>query len=88
MLSAKSERKQEPGNRGVKRELGRAWCWKQQAAKKRGEEGKRKRNRKQSRRMKFRETGTELKAWKQESGEAGRDAGEVHSRAGAKANEV
>ena len=72
----------------MKRKLGRAWCWEQQAAKKRGEYGKRKQTGKQSRRMKFRETGMELKTWKQESGEAGRDAGEVHSRAGAKVNEI
>ena len=38
--------------------------------------------------MKFRETGMELKAWRQESGEAGRDAGKVHSRAGTKVNEI
>ena len=39
---------------------------------------------KQNRRAKERETGTERKALKEESGEAGRNAGEVYSRAGTK----
>ncbi len=45
-----------------------------------GKYGKRKRDGKQSRRMKFRETGMEWNASKEESGEAGRKVGEVSGR--------